>query len=56
MHNVQQEPQHHQEVPTCKPHNNEPISITHVRRENVNEKSSEHAKNVEIDNARRIGT
>jgi hypothetical protein len=55
MHDVQQEPHHCQEVPKCKPHNNEPISTTHARSENVNEKNSNNAKNVEIANARRNG-
>jgi hypothetical protein len=34
------------EVPRCKPHNNERMSSIARSNEPVNEKSSEHAKNV----------
>ena len=54
MHDVQQEPHQNQEVPGCKPHNNERMSTTPARRsENVNEKNSEYVKNVVTGNVRR---
>jgi hypothetical protein len=56
MHDVQPEPQYDQEVPKCKPHDNERMFTTNARRsKNVNEKDSENAKNVRIVSVRRNG-